>query len=131
MVGFFLSACEDEDANTPSYVKSAAIDISSAVIANIIRDPYFECGKLFSVKSNSWTIGCSLPEENPSPFLLFEVREEPESTNPPFTYKLVAVNGKAKQYAENKALRMFQIDNNSPSSVDIDEMMAHYTARFK
>jgi hypothetical protein len=130
LLSVFLMGCDSKDDGVPSYVKSAASDIETAVIANVIKNSNFECGKLFNDKSSIWTIGCSLPEKNPSPFLLFEVREEPESTNPQFTYKLVAVNGKAKQYAENNALRMFQIDTKSISAVDIDEMMKKYTAGY-
>ncbi|KFK95017.1 MULTISPECIES: hypothetical protein [unclassified Serratia (in: enterobacteria)] len=131
-LSIFLSACDDgKDSGTPSYVKNAASDIESAIIANVIRNSDFQCGKLLDEKENVWTIGCSLPERNPSPFLLFEVREDHEGTNPPFKYKLVAVNGKAKQYAENNALRMFKIDTKSSSDINIDEMMGRYTAGFK
>ncbi|CNI39384.1 hypothetical protein HB991_09235 [Yersinia mollaretii] len=136
---FAMAGCDVPNSQTsdegnkneiPEYVTSAASNVSDAIVANMIRNPDFNCNSIYDEITNNWTIGCFIPEKNPSPFLLFKVTEDKDKTNPPFNYKLVAINGKAKQYAENKALRMFKIDTKSQSDINIDQMISAYTAKF-
>ncbi|WP_145537998.1 hypothetical protein [Yersinia alsatica] len=115
---------------TPEYVISAASDVSTTIMANMIRNPDFACKTIYDETTENWTLGCFIPVKNPSPFLLFKVIEDKDKTNPPFDYKLTAINGKAKQYAENSALRMFKIDTKSLSDIDIDKMMKAYIDKF-
>lgn len=124
-------ASNEENRNTiPEYVTSAASDVRDAVVANMIRNPDFNCNSIKDEITNNWTIGCFRPEKNPSPFLLFKVVEDKDKTNPPFDYKLTAINGKAKQYSENSALRMFKIDTKSLSDINIDKMIKAYIDKF-
>ncbi|HGB7241396.1 TPA: hypothetical protein ACIV7Z_004178, partial [Salmonella enterica subsp. enterica serovar Java] len=64
------------------------------------------------------------------PFLLYEVREDTSGDNPPFKYKLIAINGKAKQYAENPSLRFLKIDTKTNSDIDIDSAINEFVKAY-
>lgn len=113
----------------PEFVKDAEYDISTAVIANIIQDPNFTCQSL-ETSENIWTMGCFLRVKNPTPFLAFIVAQDDGETNPPFKYKLYAINGKAKQYATNPALSMFKIDHKNNIQTDLIKLQNEYIKRF-
>lgn len=117
----------DEDA--PDYVSNAQSDIQSALIANVFKRPDFKCHALQAAEQ-TWTIGCFLPDKNPVPFLLFTVTPDPEKTNPPMDYKVHALNGKAKQYAQNQALQFLKIDETYNNAIDIGKMRDEYVSKF-
>lgn len=120
-----LSFADDK----PDFIKSAESDISTAVIANIIKDPDFTCQGL-KTNENIWLMGCFLRVKDPNPFLAFVVAPDDGKANPPFKYKLYAINGKAKQYAENPALRMFKIDTKNNIQTDLSMMREEFIKRF-
>ncbi|WP_333715817.1 hypothetical protein [Pantoea eucrina] len=122
----FANAADEE---MPDYVSSAKFDVESALVANIFQRPDFKCHAL-QASDQTWTLGCFLPDKNPSPFILFTVTPDPEKTNPPMDYKVHALNGKAKQYAQNKALRFMKIDEIYNSPIDIDKMRNQYIEKF-
>ncbi|WP_288476631.1 hypothetical protein [uncultured Pantoea sp.] len=125
----FFSGAATADSSVPDYVESAKSDVSSALIANIFKRADFRCEAL-QAKDKTWTLGCFVHEKNPMPFLLFTVTPDPEKTNPPFDYKVHALNGKAKQYAGKDALRMFKIDEVYNNSIDISAMRDEYADTF-
>lgn len=113
----------------PDFVESAKSDVGTALMANVFRRVDFSCEAL-QTKDKTWTLGCFVHEKNPMPFLLFTVTPDPEKTNPPFDYKVHALNGKAKQYASNDALQMFKIDEVYNNSIDISAMRDEYADTF-
>lgn len=115
---------------TPEYVKDAKSDLGNAILANIIRNPDFKCQELWNDAASQWYIGCFEPSEHPVPFLLYEVNEDSSGANPPFKYKLIAINGKAKQYAENKSLRFLKIDTKVNSTINIDEVINDFVKAY-
>ncbi|EGF6474085.1 hypothetical protein LJ928_004438 [Salmonella enterica] len=114
----------------PEYVKDAKSDLGNAILANIIRNPDFKCRDLWNDTASQWYIGCFEPSEHPVPFLLYEVNEDSSGANPPFKYKLTAINGKAKQYAENKSLRFLKIDTQENSTINIDEVINDFVKAY-
>lgn len=115
---------------TPEYVNDAKSDLRNAIISNLIRNPDFECNSLMLSQQVYWFIGCFIPDKNPMPFLLFEVHSDPSESNPPFKYRLVAINGKAKQYADNPALRFLKVDTTVNSSVDIEQAISDFVEAY-
>lgn len=113
----------------PDFVESAKADVGTALMANVFKRADFSCEAL-QAKDKTWTLGCFVHEKNPMPFLLFTVTLDPEKTNPPFDYKVHALNGKAKQYASNDALQMFKIDEVYNNSIDISAMRDEYAGTF-
>lgn len=113
----------------PDFVESAKSDVGTALMANVFKRADFSCEAL-QAKDKTWTLGCFVHEKNPMPFLLFTVTPDPEKTNPPFYYKVHALNGKAKQYASNDALRMFKIDEIYNNAIDISAMRDEYAETF-
>lgn len=129
-----LTSCDVEKRETvresvPDFVTSAQRDVGNAVVANLIQNPDFKCKSILA-NDGIWTMGCFIQESNPMPFLLFVVSEDDENSNPPFEYKLIAVNGKAKQYAENSALKMFKIDTKTKVNMDIESAIKLYVDKF-
>ncbi|WP_152560728.1 hypothetical protein [Pantoea sp. NGS-ED-1003] len=125
----FISGAATAESGAPDYVKSAKSDVGSALMANIFKRADFSCEAL-QAKDKTWTLGCFVHEKNPMPFLLFTVTPDPEKTNPPFDYKVHALNGKAKQYASNDALQMFKIDEVYNNVIDISALRDEYVETF-
>lgn len=121
---FFLTGCDD----SPSFVQNAKSDLTSAIVANIFSNPDFGCESL--QEGNDWVIGCFEKTSDPNPFLLFSVEEDGSKSNPPFTYKLHAVNGKAKQYANHAALRMFKIGDEVNSSLNVESIRKEFIEKY-
>lgn len=121
---FCLTGCDD----TPSYVQNAKSDLTAAIVANIFNNPYFGCESL--QENNDWYIGCFEKTSNPNPFLLFSVKEDESKTNPPFIYRLQAINGKAKQYANHAALKMFEINDEANNSIDIETVRKDFIEKY-
>ncbi|EGZ6270373.1 TPA: hypothetical protein ACIT4B_003916 [Salmonella enterica subsp. enterica serovar Java] len=115
---------------TPDYVQDAKSNLGNAILANIIRNPDFKCHSLFLDSLSQWALGCFEPTEHPLPFLLYEVREDTSGDNPPFKYKLIAINGKAKQYAENPSLRFLKIATKTNSDIDIDSAINEFVKAY-
>ena len=127
---FMLVACDSSSGDdSPRYVKSAKSDLESALVANIFKDPNFTCQSI-PANNDSWSIGCFERVKKPSVFLLFAVYEDAGKANPPFIYKLYAVNGKARQYANSEALRMFKIDTDNKITTDIPAVIDAYINKF-
>ncbi|MGG4625156.1 hypothetical protein ACLPHD_12410 [Serratia odorifera] len=129
-----LASCDTErqeevGENVPRYVTDAQNDVRNAIIANVLKTPDFKCNSILA-SDEIWTMGCFIHEANPMPFLLFVVYKDTEKSNPPFEYKLIAVNGKAKQFASNSALKMFRIDTETKVNMDIDSAINLYIDRF-
>lgn len=116
--------------DVPDYVKDAKSDLRNAILANIIRNPDFTCHSLYVDSESRWSIGCFEPSDKPMPFLLYEVKEDASGSNPPFKYKLIAINGKAKQYAENANLRFLKIDTTVNSSMDIEKAINDFVEAY-
>jgi hypothetical protein len=131
---FCLAGCDVKDraehdvngSEIPSYVSEASRDLENTIIAKVIKNIKLECHSLYSNGESAWTIGCFIPDKNPVPFLLYKVEEDVVQTNPPFTYKLTALNGKAKQYSEHKDMRFFKIDTSYNTRADIGSLIADY-----
>lgn len=113
----------------PDFIESAKSDVGTALMANVFKRADFSCEAL-QAKDKTWTLGCFVHEKNPMPFLLFTVTPDPEKTNPPFDYKVHALNGKAKQYASNDALQIFKIDEVYNNAIDISAMRDEYADTF-
>ncbi|MBD5391877.1 hypothetical protein HDR66_03670 [bacterium] len=127
-----LSACGEVD-NSPTYVQSAKTDVGNAIVANVIRNTHFKCFSIQDEPTQVWTMACFMDNDsNPSPILLYAIYEQPTNINPPFAYRLVALNGKAIQYADIPALRMFKIEreNDNPLSARISDIIDVYKNQY-
>ncbi|MDR1338119.1 MAG: hypothetical protein LBJ73_03790 [Rickettsiales bacterium] len=114
-----LTACGEPD-NSPAYVQSAKTDVRNAIVANIIQDTHFKCFSIQDVVTTIWTMACFMDNEpNPTPILLYAVHELPSDINPPFTYQLVALNGKAIQYKDKPAFKMFKITRGEDVTMNV------------
>ncbi|MFK8256868.1 hypothetical protein ACFL9S_03685 [Erwinia sp. AnSW2-5] len=125
-----LSGCDvptEEKDNTPEYVKNAKSDVGAALVANVYKNPDFKCESI-PANDGMWSMGCFIHEEKPGPFLLFAVVQNNE--NPPFDYKLFAVNGKAKQLAETPSLQMFKIDVQNNMNTDYEKVIQTFINEF-
>lgn len=126
---FNSGALHAADSDIPNFVTNAKDDFESALIANVFKRPDFKCHAL-QAEDKTWTMGCFLQQKNPIPFLLFTVTPDPDKSNPPFDYKVHALNGKAKQYAKNEALRMFKVDEVFNNKIDIGKTQDAYVSKF-
>jgi len=127
---FFLSGCDaatDEKDSTPEFVINAKNDVGTALEANVYKTPDFKCESI-PANDGMWSMGCFIHEEKPGPFLLFAVVQNNE--NPPFDYKLYAVNGKAKQLAVTPPLQMFKIDVENNMNTDYQKVMRMFIHEF-
>lgn len=128
---FLLSGCDNVGSKkdmdtTPEFVKDARVDVNNTVMANIIRDPDFKCRSLYMVNAARWTLGCFKDKDEPYPFLLFAVESDSLESNPPFKYKLLSINGNAKQYSETKFFKMFKVEEYKDGDFDVGEAIKLY-----
>lgn len=122
-------AVKSAETEIPDFVDNAKGDIGSALIANVFKRSDFDCEAL-QAEDKTWTLGCFFHEKDPAPFLLFTVTPDPDQSNPPFIYKVHALNGKAKQYSRNEALRIFKIDEVYNNAINIGQMRDMYVSKF-
>ncbi|MBL5911224.1 hypothetical protein [Enterobacter asburiae] len=136
VVSFFLIGCDDRNREVingdvirvPGYVSDARDDLRSAIVANIFQTVEFKCHALEI--DNQWTIGCFKPDPRPAPFLLFSVNQKGKAESGGLGYGLVALNGKAKQYAENSSMSLFGIDTSFNTEMNIGDAINKYVAAF-
>lgn len=136
VASFFLIGCDDRNREVingdviqvPRYVSDARDDLRSTIVANIFKTIDFKCHAMEI--DSEWTIGCFKPDPRPMPFLLFSVHEKDKAESGGLGYGLVALNGKAKQYAENSSMSFFGIDTSSYTKMNIDDAINKYVAAF-
>ena len=114
-------------ANSPNYVISAQNDINKALLSD--ADNWI-CKSMKSSKSDKWTIGCFPDIPKSTPFFLFAVIEQNTVINPPYNYKITAVNGSASRNKSMPALKPFKIEREFSKDVDSGAMFAAYQAEY-